>query len=195
MGEHLLDGAPLIAELNDLLALDHDAVQAYTVAITALPDDAYRDALSRFRGDHERHVRELGDLVRAHGGLPLHLPHIPTGGFKLAVQALGAMVGQRETLLAFKANEGQVREKYRRYAQHRYPPDVMEVVHRALADEERHYAWAEEMLRRLGADGATAAGLAGQVLEAVHGRTADLLEAAGRGVLAGAEAARRAVQS
>jgi bacterioferritin (cytochrome b1) len=194
MGNAALDGAPLIAELNDLLALDHDAVQAYTYALATLPDDAFRETLARFRGDHERHIKELAERVRAHGGMPLHLPHIPTGGFKLAVQALGTLGGLRETLLAFKANEGQVREKYRRYTLHRYPPDVMEVVQRALADEERHYAWAEEMLRRLGAGTDTAAGLAAQVFETVHRRTADLVEAAGRSVLVGAEGMRQALR-
>ncbi|HLL46402.1 MAG TPA: DUF2383 domain-containing protein, partial [Longimicrobiaceae bacterium] len=62
--------AELVAELNDLLQLDHDAVGAYTLAIQALPTDAHRDTLVRFREDHERHVAELTELVRRYGGAP-----------------------------------------------------------------------------------------------------------------------------
>src|SRR5215210_8514839 len=43
--------AALIAELNDLLQLDHDAVQAYALAISSLKDASYQNTLRRFRGD------------------------------------------------------------------------------------------------------------------------------------------------
>ncbi len=46
------DRAALVAELNDLLQLEHDAVHAYTLAIQFLPRDAYSETLARFRDDH-----------------------------------------------------------------------------------------------------------------------------------------------
>src|SRR5690606_36206330 len=106
----------LIADLNDLLQLDHDAVQAYDVAIRNLSNEHHRQALIRFRGDHERHIEELTRLIREHGGVPIEVAHIPTGVFNLAVQKVGAMGGDREILLAFKANERQSRDKYRKFA-------------------------------------------------------------------------------
>lgn len=54
----------LVAELNDLIQLDHDAVAGYTVAINALKRDAYRKQLVAFRADHKRHIEELGACVR-----------------------------------------------------------------------------------------------------------------------------------
>ena len=183
--------AGLVAELNDLLRLDHDAVGAYTLALQNLPRDAFGQTLARFRDDHERHVAELSDLVRKHGGAPAHLPHLPTGAFKLAVQGVGNAGGLRETLLAFKTNEAQVRDKYRRHAERAHPPDVDAVLRRAAHDEEVHYAWAAEMLERLGAGTDTLPGVAAEVMEKVQGRLADAVEAAQRGVAQAVDTLRR----
>ena len=129
--------AVLVAELNDLLQLDYDAVGAYTLAISALRDRDLRNTLIGFRQDHERHIAELVDLIRARGGLPARMPHFPTGIFKLLVQAagsVGGMVGgfaggDRIVLLAFIANETQARDKYRRHANSGdHPSDVARIL-------------------------------------------------------------------
>ena len=107
--------AALIAELNDLLQLDYDAVGAYTLAVSALRDRNLRNTLIGFRQDHECHIAELVELIRARDGVPVRMPHFPTGIFKLLVQAAGSaggMVGgfaggDRAVLLAFVANETQ----------------------------------------------------------------------------------------
>jgi len=183
--------ANLVAELNDLLQLDHDAVQAYTVAIENVADPMYRDTLIRFRGDHERHIEELTRLVREHGGVPLELSHIPTGLFKLAVQKVGAKGGDRALLLAFKANERQVRDKYRRAAAMAHPPGVAEVIRRNAEDEQRHYAWALEVVDDLGAGPETTAGKVEGAFERVHAATANVVEGAERKVMESTERLRR----
>ena len=183
MSEGALQNDDLIAELNDLLQLDHDAVQAYSLAIQSLKSNVYAETLIQYRGDHERHVRELGDLIRARGGTPVNMAHVPTGFFKLAVQALGAVGDDRQVLLAFKTNEGQVREKYLRHAERDHPAEVADVLRRAAADEDKHYAWVAEVLDRLGAGTETHLGRVQGVVEEAHRRTGDALEAAGRKVM------------
>ncbi|HEX8903423.1 MAG TPA: DUF2383 domain-containing protein, partial [Longimicrobiaceae bacterium] len=84
MADETVSGAKLIAELNDLLRLDHDAIGAYTIAIENFESVTYRDTLEGFRRDHERHVRELTGLVRAAGGTPAEAPHLSSSPFKLA---------------------------------------------------------------------------------------------------------------
>jgi ketosteroid isomerase-like protein/rubrerythrin len=171
-----------IAQLNDLIQLDHDAVQGYTVAIDRIRDTRHRDSLVEFRADHKRHIEELAALVRARGGLPVELPH-PTGALKLAVHALGAIGNDVALLLAFKAVEGQVRDKYRRAARRAAPADVADVVSRAAADEDRHYAWVERTLREMGAGtGTLSHGLASAV-EQVHKLLADPIEGVEREVM------------
>ena len=175
--------ATLIAELNDLLQLDHDAVEAYTVAIDRLRDPGRRESLVAFRADHKRHIEELAALVRARGGLPIELPH-PTGALKLAVQALGALGDDTSLLLAFKAVEGQVRDKYQRVARRRTSPgDVADVVGRAAADEVKHYAWVERTLQELGAGSGTLPHGVASAVEGIHKLLADPFERVEREVM------------
>ena len=190
-----LSETKLVAELNDLLQLDHDAVQSYTLAIQALENVGRRQTLIRFREDHERHITELTALVRRHDGLPIELPH-PTAAAKLATQAAGAAGGDREVLLAFKANERQSRDKYAKALDRLGGADesVLEVVRRAAGDEARHYAWAEQTLESLGVPARGPLGRASQAFEVVHARTADAIETVGRQGMRGVEAARRVVR-
>lgn len=174
--------ATLIAELNDLLQLDHDAVEAYTIAIDRIRDPRHRESLVAFRADHKRHIEELAALVRAKGGLPTEMPH-PTGALKLAVQAGGALGNDVSLLLAFKAVEGQVRDKYRRAAQRGTPTDVAEVIRRGAEDETRHHAWAEQTLRELGAGSGTLPHGVASALEQVHKMLADPIERVEREVM------------
>ncbi|NUO62890.1 MAG: SnoaL-like domain-containing protein [Gemmatimonadaceae bacterium] len=177
------DTAGIIADLNDLLQLDHDAVEAYTVAIDRVRSERYRDALVQYRNDHKRHIEELAALVRARGGLPTELPH-PTGALKLVVQALGSAGNDATLLLAFKAVEGQARDKYRRFAAETdYPEDVKSVIARAAEDETRHYAWVEQTLRELGAGAGTVQHAAASAIEMVHKFIADPLERAERDLM------------
>jgi rubrerythrin len=180
-------GPELIAELNDLLALDHDAVQAYSLAVGAIGTAEYRDTLAGFRGDHQRHIDQLTQLIRNHGGVPVELPHLPTGAFKLAMQALGTLGDDRAVLMTFKANEAQVRDKYRRHADRPHDPGVSAILRAAAADEERHYQWADEVLQRMGVEPGGLLDTVQDAVEKVHGRTADAVESAGRRVAEAAE--------
>lgn len=186
--------AALIAELNDLLQLDHDALQSYSLAMHELEHSAYRETIRGYRRDHERHIEELGALVRAHGGTPIDVPH-PTGLAKLAKQALGGVGDDRRVLLAFRANERQSRDKYARAAERaaEWPADVRAVVRRAAEDEARHYDWADATLESLGERPESARGRARRVYDTVHARAADAVEAVGKRGMRGVEVARRGV--
>ncbi|MDF1502103.1 DUF2383 domain-containing protein [Roseisolibacter sp. H3M3-2] len=184
----------VIAELNDLLQLDHDALQSYALAIKEVEHPAYRETLRRFRADHERHVEELTALIERHGGLAIELPH-PTGVAKLAKQAAGGFGGDRRVLLAFRANERQARDKYARAARkaEEWPEEVAEVVRRAAEDEARHFEWADVTLEGLGEPRDGARARVRRAYDVVHARTADAVEAVGKQGMRGFEAARRGV--
>ena len=172
----------LIAELNDLLQLDHDAVEAYTIAIDSIRDPSRRESLVSFRADHKRHIEELAALVRGRGGLPIELPH-PTGALKLAVQAIGSLGDDRSLLLAFKAVEGQVRDKYQRMASRITAADAADVVTRAAEDEKRHYQWVEQTLQELGAGSGTLPHGVASAIEGIHKLLADPIERVEREVM------------
>jgi uncharacterized protein (TIGR02284 family) len=172
----------LIAALNDLLQLDHDALQAYDVAIENLESESSRETLRQFRADHARHVAELTNLVRSNGGSPVHQPHLSTGLFKLAVQQIGRAGGDYGILLAFEANERQVRDKYWRHAERPHPPEVRDALRRNAEDEERHYSWAIETLRRMDPGSTQLGEQARHLVALAQARAADLFEGVERNV-------------
>lgn len=139
--------AEILEGLNDLLQLDHDAVGAYEIAMEKLKDRDHASQIAGFRRDHERHIRELNELIAELGGTPANQPHA-TGPFKLALQSLGALAGDRGALMAFRTNELQVRAKYDSYAAkaNHWPTQIKRVIDGCALDEERHYRWVSEVL-------------------------------------------------
>ena len=168
--------ADLVSILNDLLQLDHDALSAYSVAIATLKNPEYRERLRVFRSDHERHVRELSELIKNRGATPINVMHLPTGVFKLALQGAAGLGGDMSVLVSFKANERQVRDKYRRYAFLAWPEDVSPVLNAAAADEEKHYTWVSDTLDSLGYDPNSAMGKFDRGFERAHKGVADTVE-------------------
>jgi rubrerythrin len=180
-----------IAMLNDLLQLDHDAVGAYSIAINATTDESRRETLRGFRADHERHIEEITRLIQDRGGKPIQSPHLPTGVFKLAVQKAGALGGETALLLAFKANERQGRDKYRRAAESSDDLEVADVLARASEDEIRHYDWAVRTLQELGVAPDSTAARVERVIEVGNARMADVMEGLETGAMALFEGVRR----
>ncbi|HEX8358512.1 MAG TPA: DUF2383 domain-containing protein [Longimicrobium sp.] len=147
--------APAVSEivdgLNDLLQLDHDAIGAYDIAIERLEDRDHANQILGYRRDHERHIQELNELIATLGGVPKNQPHF-TGPFKQAMQALGALGGDRGVLVSFRQNELQVRSKYETYAAraNHWPEHVKRAIDRNALDEERHYRWVADTLQAMG---------------------------------------------
>src|SRR5688572_15083244 len=100
MNKTMTDDTTLIAWLNDLLQLDHDAVAAYGVALKELDSPQLRTELQQHLADHERHILELEGHIQTLGGMAMPLPHA-TGVFKLAVQGAVAAGSDKAVLLAF----------------------------------------------------------------------------------------------
>jgi len=186
----------LTANLNDLLQLDVDAVQAYSLAMRQLESAVRRRTVQRYQADHKRHITQLKRLIRKYGGTPIAVSHLPTGPFKLAMQATGSVGGDKAVLLAFKANEHQGRDKYRRAADRKgLPADVARVLERAAADEERHYRWAEKALERMGAGRRTAVGKVARVVEVANAAAVDVVEEAEKPLMVAVEATARGVKA
>lgn len=194
--ESIVQNTLLTTQLNDLLQLDVDAVQAYALAIRQLESKVRKQTIRRYQADHRRHISELKRVIKAHDGAPLAVSHIPTGPFKLAMQGIGSFGDDKVVLLAFKTNERQGRDIYHRAAtKSGLPRDVARVLKRAATDETRHYRWAEKELERLHAGRRTAVGKAAAGVEVVNARTADVIEEAEKPIMAVVEATRRGVRA
>jgi rubrerythrin len=139
--------AEILEGLNDLLQLDHDAIGAYQIAMEKLHDRDHADQIAGFRRDHERHIRELNELIAELGGTPKNHPHA-TGPFKLALQSLGGLAGDKGVLMAFRTNELAVRTKYDSYASkaNHWPTNIKRIIDGCALDEERHFRWVSDVL-------------------------------------------------
>jgi rubrerythrin len=148
---HAPSTADVVEGLNDLLRLDHDAVSAYDAAIEKLEDPDLANQIAGFRKDHERHIAELNRLITGFGGTPENTRH-STAPLKEALQSLGGLAGDKGVLIAWRANELQVRTKYDSYASRAtfWPDEVKRAIDENALDEERHYEWVVSVLQRMG---------------------------------------------
>jgi hypothetical protein len=140
-------GEEVVAGLNDLLQLDHDALGAYEIAIEQLENREHALQIEGFRKDHQRHVQVLNDLILSMGGTPRNEPHA-TAPLKQGLQKVAGVGGDRGILLAWRANELQVMSRYDHYARKAaaWPADAKRVVDENALDEERHYQWVADLI-------------------------------------------------
>jgi uncharacterized protein (TIGR02284 family) len=141
--EKLIDG------LNDVIAIDYDAIEAYEAAIERLENTAFQQQLGAFKADHERHVRDLSDCVTMLGGEARTEPDIKRILTKGKV-VLANLSGDKAILQAMKSNEDQTNKTYEEAVQ-RYsnnaPSQVQEALRRGLEDERRHRDWIMQALQ------------------------------------------------
>jgi rubrerythrin len=173
------DASTVLEALNDLLQLDHDAIGAYEIAIEKLEDRDHANQINGFKLDHQRHIRDLNELILELGGTPENEPHA-TAPLKEAMQKAGALGGDRGTLIAWRANELQVRTKYDGYASRAvgWPANVKRVIDEAALDEERHYHWVAGVLQQMGVG--SGEGLETDLLNKLRERTSQAGAAAER---------------
>lgn len=134
----------LKALLGDYIALEHDAIAAYETTIERLDNPAHRARIAEFKGDHERHLRELTELATAHDApVPAEgdmKEMLTTGKVKLA----GLVGGDGAVLKAMSTNETDTVTAYdRAVGNDAIPASAKPIFARALEDERRHKAYME----------------------------------------------------
>lgn len=141
------DPSRVLEGLNDLLQLDHDSVGAYQIALEHLEEADYISQIRSFQADHQRHIRDLNDLILSLGGVPVNEPHA-SSLLKEGIQRLTAAGGDRALLTAWRANELAATRKYADYARQAetWPEKARIIVVENAGDEERHYAWVRGVL-------------------------------------------------
>lgn len=141
----------LVDTLKNLIQLDFDAIEAYRAAIKRIDHAEIKTRVGEFMSDHERHTRELSELVRELGDTP------PTSGDIKAMLTkgkvvIGNLIGDRGVLKAMKSNEDETNTAYEQALARTdiSPVRVREVLERNLEDERRHRAWIEQKLAQIG---------------------------------------------
>lgn len=141
-----MDPSHTIEKLNDLIALDRDAIGAYQAAIDRVDVESIRSRLSEFQGDHHRHVDDLSRVVSRLGGTPRARPDAK--GFVLkGFTAITSMMGNEAALRAMQGNENLTNRTYADALKLQWPPDIRTLLESNYRDEQRHLAWIEDALR------------------------------------------------
>jgi rubrerythrin len=129
-----------ISSLQSLLHLDMDAIKAYDQAIKACEHENVASQLRQFRGDHERHVRDLSEELRKLGEQPDVRTDVK--GFFIEKFTAITSIGTRSALMSMMGNEGLTNARYKAASELQDLPDSTKAVIRAnYADEQRHLQW------------------------------------------------------
>lgn len=136
-----------ISELvRDLIQLDVDAIHAYDQSVRALDATPLQGTLAEFRLDHQRHVLELSQALLAMGEAPPPFSSDVKGYVLEGFTALRAMTGAEGALLAMRANEQLTNTTYAKALAKPLPAELLAIVRRSYADEQRHLAYIESAL-------------------------------------------------
>jgi uncharacterized protein (TIGR02284 family) len=142
----VMDQNKMIDRLNELIALDYDAVGAYEAAIDRIDVEFLGSRLREFQGDHRRHIQELSRVVTGLGGKPREKPDVK--GFLLkGFTAITSMMGNEAALKAMQGNEKLTNRIYEQAMRESWPEEVRVIIERNFRDEQRHLAFIEESLR------------------------------------------------
>ncbi len=135
----------LTDRLNELIALDIDAVSAYGAAIRHIGVPFLQERLRLFQQDHERHIRELSQAVKLHGGEPRQKADVK-GFFIQGFTAITAAMGDEAALRAMQTNEELTTHTYQKAMHENWPMEVSALIEGNYADEQRHLAFVQDAL-------------------------------------------------
>lgn len=136
-----------IENLNDLIKLDIDAVNAYEEAIQRIDLSSVTTKLREFQNDHRRHITDLSDAVRKLGGQPAEKPSIK-GFFLKQFTSITSAMGNEAALRAMQANETLTNKSYAHAVKENWPANLRPIIERNYQDEQRHLAFIQDCITR-----------------------------------------------
>lgn len=136
-----------ISRLRKLAQLDVDAIGTYDAALKRVDVPILRDKLSEFRGDHERHVMHLNELIVKLGGQAVtHTPDLK-GTVLTSFTAITSMMGNEAALMAMVGNEEVTTHTYQSALQGDWTVEERSLIERHYGDERRHLEWIKHAAR------------------------------------------------
>jgi rubrerythrin len=136
--------------VKDLIELEYDAVEAYKAAIERLESKQYKDKMTEFLKDHERHIREFSSILKKHNEEAPQGPDMTKHWLAEGKVVLAGLIGDNAILTAMKTNEDDTNTAYERLNNFN---DIWEdsegFLKEALKDERRHRAWIESVISEL----------------------------------------------
>lgn len=140
------DNAATVKQLNSLIHLNYDAMDAYEAALKRVTDGPIRKGLLDFRDDHEQHTQKLAEWVTRLGGKPAthgDLKRVLTKG-KVAISSVSENMG---ILKAMQSNEEDICQHYQSALENiTEPPGLVSTLEHHREDEHKHKTWIDNHL-------------------------------------------------
>ncbi|MFN7094710.1 MAG: hypothetical protein ACK4M7_05025 [Burkholderiales bacterium] len=136
--------------MQELLKLEGSTVEAYKFAVKHINDIEYKEAITLFLEDHQRHIEKLAQI--AHKYKVRYIKQVETlakifyAKMKVVVGDI-YIIGDGNILRALLNNEKDTNSAYERMLNHPAQwPEVADVLHEAFEDEKRHESQLVKML-------------------------------------------------
>jgi len=127
--------------IKELIELDRDAKEAYQAAIDRLNSQLYKEKLTSFMEDHERHIKELSGLLTKHLEEPPQEASVKQWLTKGKV-VIANIIGDSAILKAMASNEVDTNSAYQRINERQdIWEDAKSILKKGWLDEKRHLEW------------------------------------------------------
>lgn len=133
--------------LERLMVMEYDAEEACRIAIDHLADPRYRDQLTAFRADYQRHLHELEPAIRQLGGKPPNKPDL-RGRLEEGKVLFAQLGGDDAILKAIRTNAEQLVHAYEQ-ALGQVPATALEVATRNRDDQRQHLDWLNATIKAM----------------------------------------------
>jgi len=139
---------PELDALAALAQMDLEAALAYEAAAAIVENEDLRNAINQFAEDHQRHVRDLSELIEQRRGETASQPEEALNSvFTNLVSAL-AMMGDQEALRGLLGNEQFTNMTYMTAMDVVSDDQALKVIERNFQDEQRHLKFLLDMQKR-----------------------------------------------
>lgn len=138
--------------LSYMCKIDIDASAAYTQAIKNIDEDDQEIAerLKQYRGDHERHIRVLTDLIKSLGENPPEKTKDFKGFIIEGFTSIRSMSGTEGALRAMETNEKLTNDRYDEARKWDLNPEFVGIMEEFYSDEKTHLTYIQDMLDTIG---------------------------------------------
>lgn len=133
-------------KLISLCQLDIDAIHAYNKAIDSIDEMDIKNAIVKFKNDHERHVKDLSDQILSYGGNPPEFSKDFKGFLLEAFASVRSVTGTEGALNAMQSGEKMTNSSYNDAVSQNFPPMVMTLLRRNYEDEQRHLSYIDQCI-------------------------------------------------
>lgn len=136
----------IASELRALCKLDIDAYFAYQEALRHIEEKDIKANVERFRGDHERHIKEVSEEIRTLGEKPPEFSRDLKGYVLGVFTKVRSLTGTEGALKALKSGEETTNRKYETAVKMDFPTNVKNLIERNFQDAQKHLSWIENAI-------------------------------------------------